>query len=48
MAVAVSSPSVRPDFPGVSWWERRLSTTVAKRLCVAESFLLMPLAAVAS
>lgn len=48
MAVAISSPSVPPDFPGVSWWERRLSTTVAKRLCVAESFLLVPVAAVAS
>lgn len=44
MAVAVSSPSVPPDFPGVSWWERRLSTTVAKELCVAESFLLVPVA----
>lgn len=48
MAVAVSSPSVPPDFPGVSWWERRLSTTVSKRLCVAGSFLLVPVAAVAS
>lgn len=48
MAVAVSSPSVLSDFPGVSWWERRLSTTVAKRLSVAESFLLVPLAALAS
>lgn len=48
VAVAVPSPSVLSDFAGVSWWERRLSTTVAKRLFVAESFLLVPLAALAS